>query len=63
MMTFRMILLAGLTLILMGCQTMPAKPLKPKLESLKRMPDGGMCLDRQDTLDLGRYIQELRGFL
>lgn len=60
--------LIGLTIILTGCvttncPTMPAKPTKPTLESLKPTSKGGITLNKADAEKLGVYIIELeRGY-
>jgi hypothetical protein len=55
-MNWKLILLLGLSLILMGCVT--TRPTKPTLE-VKAQPDGGICLDRANAAKLGAYILEL----
>lgn len=57
-MNWKLILLLGLSLILMGCNHQPTKPTKPTLE-VKAQPDGGICLDRANAAKLGAYILEL----
>lgn len=57
-MNWKLILLLGLSLILMGCVTQPTRPTKPTLE-VKAQPDGGICLDRANAAKLGAYILEL----
>ena len=57
-MNWKLILLLGLSLTLMGCVTQPTKPTKPTLE-VKAQPDGGFCLDRENASKLGAYILEL----
>lgn len=52
-------LLIGLMGILMGClQTSQIKPTKPTLQIFPQK-DGGICLDRQNAIELGTYILEL----
>ena len=56
------ILLMLSAITLMGCQvcpTIPIRPERPKLESLHKTPDGGVTLNRQDSLDLILYIYDL----
>jgi hypothetical protein len=57
---WKKILLIGLVAILVpGClQTNPIKPTKPVL-TIYPQQDGGMCLDRQNTKELGEYILNL----
>lgn len=47
----------------MGChQINPIKPTKPNL-MVNKQPNGGMCLDKENTKALGNYILELeRGY-
>lgn len=57
-----MIPLALSTSILMGCQMaqkIPAKPERPKLESLTKNEDGGITLDKNDSVELILYIYHL----
>ena len=45
--------------ILMGClQTNQIKPTKPTLNILPQK-EGGICLDRENSIKLGTYILEL----
>ena len=68
LMMFTKTLLIGLMIILTGCvatecPTMPAKPTKPKLESIQQTSEGGMILSKDDAQKLGIYILELeRGY-
>lgn len=57
--SLKKILLTGLLLILVtGCHQTQIKPTKPTLQ-VQSQTDGGICLDRQNTLKLGNYILEL----
>jgi hypothetical protein len=55
----RQLLLIGLSSTLIACTTTMPKPypLKPTLNIQK--VDGGMCLSKEDTAKLGKYILEL----
>jgi hypothetical protein len=54
-----------LAVLLVGCSsgtTMRTKPPRPELE-IHRGPQGGMCLNGQDTRELLHYIRRLeRGY-
>jgi hypothetical protein len=39
-------------------RTLPTKPPKPKI-TIEARPDGGICLDRENTIRLGAYILKL----
>jgi hypothetical protein len=41
-----------------GCQTMPTRPPKPTLTIIPT-DDGGICLDRENAVMMGQYIQAL----
>ena len=60
LMRWRRILLAGFAVIsLTSCtSTTMVRPPKPTLTVIER-PDGGICLDRHNTVLLGNYIQAL----
>jgi hypothetical protein len=43
----------------MGCvKTLPTKPPKPTLK-IEKQADGGICLDRENSKELGKYILNL----
>ena len=52
-----------LILVLSGCAastaTRPIPPTRPTLESLTVQIDGGICLDKQDSMELLLYIDQL----
>ena len=52
-----------LVISLAGCQSLPSVTPKPPRPTLAVMaqPDGGMCLSREDTERLGRYLMALEG--
>lgn len=57
------ILLAGLAITLVACTQAqepmrPPSPAKPTLNIIQ-MPDGGMCMDKNNTELLGEYIMQL----
>jgi hypothetical protein len=59
-MRFRIILLGGMLAIFLTACTSRAmvKPPRPTLEIIPRS-DGGICLDRENSVLMGRYILEL----
>ena len=51
-----------LILVLSGCAASTARPIppvRPTLESLAVQSDGGICLDKQDSMELLLYIDQL----
>lgn len=54
-------LVIGLTLTLMGCQTLSQKNLPPTKPTLKviTQPNGDVCFTKKDASALGTYILEL----
>ena len=59
----RIPLLAGSLVILAGCGLnpvveLPKQPTKPRLDVLE-LPDGGICLNRDNAERLGRYVIDL----
>jgi len=61
MSSLKMILLAGIVTILMGCQTAPAMPLmpaKPAISPPKEI-DGLICFTEDSAIRLGQYILDL----
>lgn len=59
-MLLRKILLAGLATILSACASLGngTLPTKPVL-TIERLPNGGLCMDRDNAGKLGLYILEL----
>lgn len=44
-------------------ETMPVKPVRPRIEAVKRADDGGVCFSAEDAYLLFLYIQQLeRGY-
>lgn len=58
--SWKTILVIGLTLTLMGCQTLSQKtlPTKPTVRAVTQ-PNGDVCFSKQDASALGTYILEL----
>lgn len=51
-----------LVLVLSGCAASTARPIppvRPTLESLTVQIDGGICMDKQDSMELLLYIDQL----
>lgn len=51
-----------LILVLSGCAASTARPIppvRPTLESLTVQIDGGICMDKQDSVELLLYIDQL----
>lgn len=63
MTNLKMMCMAFLLTTLVGCnQTMPKKPTKPTL-TIQNERTGGICLDKQNATELGKYILDLeRGY-
>jgi len=61
-MNLKVLLLIGLVITLVGCQTTTTmKPTKPTLNVIER-DDGGICLTHEDTVKLGNYILNLESY-
>lgn len=60
MMIWKPLLLLGLIVTLMGCQPCQQmiKPSKPTLK-VNKLSDGGISLDKQNAVELGKYILNL----
>lgn len=59
--SWKILLVIGLTITLVGCQTLSQRtplPTKPTLKAVTQ-PDGGVCFTKQDASALGTYILEL----
>lgn len=59
--SWKNLLVIGLTLTLMGCQALSQKtplPTKPTLRAVTQ-PNGDVCFAKQDASALGTYILEL----
>lgn len=47
------------SILVVGCTTtLPTKPPKPILK-IEKQGDGGICLDRENSKELGKYILNL----
>lgn len=59
--SWKTLLVIGLTLTLMGCQALSQTttlPTKPTLHAVTQ-PNGNVCFTKQDASALGAYILEL----
>ena len=59
--SWKILLVIGLTTTLMGCQALSQKtplPTKPTLRAVSQ-PNGDVCFTKQDASSLGTYILEL----